>query len=272
MNIEVTRINHGAETDPSGFVRAVNEDYYYQLKKITDEIIKTKDERPVILLSGPSGSGKTTTALMIEKILTESGCETHTLSMDNYFCPLSKEEKELASLGKMDLESPLRIDKDLLNTQIEAISRCEEVAIPYYDFAESARVARFKGRNDKRKRHPESRNGVRDKLREGSSNSSTHKNLPGAGCGNANCDGTFANGSGFQCSATRLWRTRRVHARRQRQALQRRRKELLVRNHLGRRQESRNSPHAREARLRSFAPCAHQVLQLRIGRFKAGRN
>ncbi len=139
MNIEVTRINHGAETDPSGFVRAVNEDYYYQLKKITDEIIKTKDERPVILLSGPSGSGKTTTALMIEKILTESGCETHTLSMDNYFCPLSKEEKELASLGKMDLESPLRIDKDLLNTQIEAISRCEEVAIPYYDFAESAR-------------------------------------------------------------------------------------------------------------------------------------
>ena len=139
MNIEVTRINNGIRIDPKGYVKSVNEEYYYQLKKITDDIINTRNEKPVILLSGPSGSGKTTTAFMIEKLLDEAGCETHTISMDNYFCPLTHEEKELAALGKMDLESPDRIDADLLNTQIEAIERCEEIEIPKYNFAESTR-------------------------------------------------------------------------------------------------------------------------------------
>ena len=139
MNIEVTRINNGIRIDPKGYVQSVNEEYYYQLKKITDDIINTRHEKPVILLSGPSGSGKTTTAFMIEKLLDEAGCETHTISMDNYFCPLTHEEKELAALGKMDLESPDRIDADLLNTQIEAIERCEEIEIPKYSFAESTR-------------------------------------------------------------------------------------------------------------------------------------
>lgn len=139
MNIEVSRINNSIANDPSGYVRAVNENYLYQLSKITDSIIRSRNEKPVILLSGPSGSGKTTTAFMIEKLLGEAGVSTHTLSMDNYFCPLTNEEKELAALGKMDLESPDRIDKDLLNSQIEAIENCEEVNIPRYNFATSSR-------------------------------------------------------------------------------------------------------------------------------------
>ncbi len=139
MNIEVTRINNSLTADPKGYVQAVNEEYQYQLERITENIISSRNDRPVILLSGPSGSGKTTTAFMIEKLLDEAGCETHTISMDNYFCPLTHEEKELASLGKMDLESPDRIDTDLLNTQIEAIDRGEEIEIPKYNFADSTR-------------------------------------------------------------------------------------------------------------------------------------
>jgi len=139
MNIEVTRINNGLTADPKGYVQAVNEEYQYQLERITENIISSRNDRPVILLSGPSGSGKTTTAFMIEKLLDEAGFETHTISMDNYFCPLTHEEKELAALGKMDLESPDRIDADLLNTQIEAIDRGEEIEIPKYNFADSAR-------------------------------------------------------------------------------------------------------------------------------------
>lgn len=139
MNIEITRINNGVQSDPKGYVNAVNEEYYFQLKKITDNIINSRNEKPVILISGPSGSGKTTTAFMIEKILDEAGCDTHTISMDNYFCPLSKEEKELAARGQMDLESPERVDADLLNSQIEAIENCEEIEIPKYNFAESIR-------------------------------------------------------------------------------------------------------------------------------------
>lgn len=140
MNIEIARINQGIENDPKGYVKAVNEDYLYRLTQIANDIAESHNEKPVVLLSGPSGSGKTTTALMIEKILDEMGHETHTLSMDNWFCPLTEAEKALASEGKMDLESPLRVDSQLLNKQIEAISACREIELPKYDFKTSTRM------------------------------------------------------------------------------------------------------------------------------------
>lgn len=139
MNIEVNRINDGIAASPKEYVRAVNENYSWQLRQIAEKIAESSSEKAVILLSGPSGSGKTTTAFMIEKMLGELGCSTHTLSMDNYFRSLSEEERILAAQGKMDLESPDRIDKELLNEQIEAISQCREIRVPKYDFAESKR-------------------------------------------------------------------------------------------------------------------------------------
>ncbi len=137
MNIEINRINTAIYDDTPKFIYEADIAYRYQLEKIADEIVKAKNERPVILLSGPSGSGKTTTALMIEKLLNEKGCPTHTLSMDNYFNSLTEEQKKLAALGKMDLESPERMNKTLLNEQIEAIGKCEEVELPRYNFATS---------------------------------------------------------------------------------------------------------------------------------------
>ena len=148
MNIEIARINQGIEESPAEYVKIVNMDYLYKLNSIVDEIEKNCQERPVILLAGPSGSGKTTTAMMIEKLLDERGHETHTISMDNYFCPLTEEEKRLSVLGKIDLESPARIDKELLNEQIAAIEKCQEVEIPRYNFKTSDRE--WSGRTIKR--------------------------------------------------------------------------------------------------------------------------
>lgn len=139
MNIEVTRINEEIKKNPEDYVTAANEDYIYKLRKIVDDIIKHQKERPVIVLSGPSGSGKTTTALTIGKLLSESGHRTHTISMDNYFCSLTEEEKHLSALGKMDLESPLRVDKDLLNEHIEMLGRGMTIEIPEYNFGASCR-------------------------------------------------------------------------------------------------------------------------------------
>lgn len=139
MNIEVTRINEEIARNPENYILSANEDYIYRLKKIVDDIILHQHERPVIVLAGPSGSGKTTTALTIGKLLTESGHRTHTISMDNYFCSLTDEEKRLSALGRMDLESPLRVDKELLNLHIEKIGRGETVEIPKYNFGTSSR-------------------------------------------------------------------------------------------------------------------------------------
>ncbi|MBQ8181249.1 MAG: nucleoside kinase [Ruminococcus sp.] len=147
MNIEVTRLNQGISS-PEEFVRTVNEEYQYKLRKIAAEIAENSDERPIILLSGPSGSGKTTSAMMISRILAESGIVMHTLSMDNYFKSLTAEEKILAAEGKMDLESPDRVDAELLSSQIEAIRDGEEVELPKYNFVTSAREAGEKFRKN----------------------------------------------------------------------------------------------------------------------------
>lgn len=139
MNIEVTRINNEIAKNPKNYIISANKYYIYRLEKIVEDIIIHQSERPVIVLAGPSGSGKTTTALTIGKLLTDAGHKTHTISMDNYFCSLNEEEKHLASLGKMDLESPLRVDKKLLNYHIEKISNGQPIKIPVYNFGTSSR-------------------------------------------------------------------------------------------------------------------------------------
>ena len=140
MNIELDEINQGVTGNPSAYVRSVNCAYLSNLSGIATDIIAHREERPIILLSGPSGSGKTTSALMIEKILDEQGVETHTLSLDNYFSPLTDYEKKLFAEGKLDLESPNRVDRDFLTEQLTHIYNCEPVQLPTYDFKESARV------------------------------------------------------------------------------------------------------------------------------------
>ncbi|MDE6834766.1 MAG: nucleoside kinase [Ruminococcus sp.] len=144
MNIEVTRINDGIRINPEKYVSLANEDYIYRLRKIVNDIILHQKERPVIVLSGPSGSGKTTTALTIGKLLTEAGHCTHTISMDNYFCSLTDEEKELSTLGLIDLESPSRVDNKLLNEHIEMLENGMAIEIPEYNFGTSRREAKGK--------------------------------------------------------------------------------------------------------------------------------
>ena len=139
MNIEVNRINKGICGNPEKYTVETNNIFEYQLKEIAEKIASNSENRPVILLAGPSGSGKTTTAFMLTKMLRELGCNSHTLSMDNYFKSLTPEEKALAAKGEMDLESPDRIDKELLNKQIEDIENCVPIEIPKYDFSESRR-------------------------------------------------------------------------------------------------------------------------------------
>lgn len=140
MNIELQTINERLVTDPHGFVLETDHVYQQRLSEIADDIAAHREERPIILLSGPSGSGKTTTAQMLEKILDERGIETHTLSLDNYFHSLTDAEKELFAQGKLDLESPNRVDSEFLSCQLAEIEMGNPVELPMYDFKESTRV------------------------------------------------------------------------------------------------------------------------------------
>ena len=95
------------------------------------------------------GFGKTTTALLIERELDRRGMETHTLSMDDYFCPLTERELELFSRNELDLERPSRVDVPFFQEQLGKLLAGEEVELPHYDFKNSVRV--FDGRTLRRR-------------------------------------------------------------------------------------------------------------------------
>ena len=67
--------------------------------------------------------------------------------MDNYFRPLGDPDNEVDEDGRIDLESPKRLDMDLLNEQLEMMWKCQEVEMPAFDFATQTRL---KGKTLKR--------------------------------------------------------------------------------------------------------------------------
>ena len=133
-------INRELTAAPAAFAARADAEYEARLQRLAQDIYAHREENPVILISGPSGSGKTTTALKLEKLLDSWGCETHTLSMDNYFHPFDEEQRQRAARGEIDLESPARVDADLLSRQLRDIIRRRPVRLPKYDFTTSQRV------------------------------------------------------------------------------------------------------------------------------------
>lgn len=136
--IPVNELNRLAQ-QPQGLILDAENLYADRISAAAERIFKERRERPVVLISGPSGSGKTTTARRIAQLLEDNGCRAHTISMDNYFLPLTDEEKRLGELGQFDFESPKRLDTDLFKKHLDMLSRCERIDVPAFDFAEQKR-------------------------------------------------------------------------------------------------------------------------------------
>lgn len=130
--------------DPRAMMQSDREHYYTQIFHTADFLEANGETRPVIFLAGPSGSGKTTTALLLERELKNRGIPTHTLSMDDYFCPLSPEEVQLMRENKLDLEKPTRVDIPFFQQQLGELLSGKEIRLPRYDFISSSRV--FEGK------------------------------------------------------------------------------------------------------------------------------
>lgn len=113
--------------------------YHSRIETAALDILNNRATRPVVLISGPSGSGKTTSAIRIAKILESQGCRAHTISMDDYFLPMSENLAAMDENGKIDFESPFRLDIKLFQSHLEKLFRGEEVEIPTFDFTEQER-------------------------------------------------------------------------------------------------------------------------------------
>ncbi len=140
MHIAISELNRQLTDNAAAVINAAEDAYARRLDEIAAAIYAGREQSPIILLSGPSGSGKTTTAKLLEMRLDAMGCETHTLSMDDYFHSLTDEQISLAAQHKFDLEAPDRVDEALLNDQLARFVAGETIHVPTFDFKNSRRT------------------------------------------------------------------------------------------------------------------------------------
>lgn len=141
--IPVLELN-SMSADPHRLIEKSENAYADQISRAAERIYRERREKPVVLISGPSGSGKTTTAGRLARLLEDNGCCAHTISMDNYFLPLTAEELRLAGEGRFDFESPKRLDTELFKQHIELLSRCQPIDVPAFDFTIQDRKPGFR--------------------------------------------------------------------------------------------------------------------------------
>lgn len=102
-----------------------------KIAQIADEIARRPGVK-MVLIAGPSSSGKTTTCKRLSVQLAVNSIYPIGISLDDYF--VSREHTPLDENGEYDYEHLHALNISLLNEQMNALFRGEEVELPRYDF------------------------------------------------------------------------------------------------------------------------------------------
>lgn len=98
---------------------------------IADEIAKREGVK-MVLIAGPSSSGKTTTCKRLSIQLLTNGIRPVQISLDDYF--VDREQTPKDEKGEYDYESLYALNIPLLNQQLMALFKGDEVELPRYNF------------------------------------------------------------------------------------------------------------------------------------------
>ena len=102
-----------------------------KIAQIADQIA-ARGTVKMVLIAGPSSSGKTTTCKRLSVQLVTNGIKPVLISLDDYFVDREKTPRDAS--GDYDFEDLHALNLDLLNEQMNALFRGEEVELPRYDF------------------------------------------------------------------------------------------------------------------------------------------
>ena len=102
-----------------------------RIGQIADEIAARQGVK-MVLIAGPSSSGKTTTCKRLSIQLLTNGIKPVQISLDDYF--VDREFTPRDEKGEFDYESIYSLNLELLNNQLAALFRGEEVELPHYNF------------------------------------------------------------------------------------------------------------------------------------------
>ena len=102
-----------------------------KIAQIADEIANRKHVK-MVLIAGPSSSGKTTTCKRLSIQLAVNGIHPIGISLDDYF--LDRDQTPRDETGDYDFEHLHALNIPLLNEQMNALFRGEEIELPRYNF------------------------------------------------------------------------------------------------------------------------------------------
>ena len=109
----------------------LSEDLHRRKIALIADRIKDKGAK-IVFVAGPSSSGKTTFAKRLCEELKLLGFQPFKLSLDDYYNPPSM--APLDKDGKPDLEALEALNVDLIDSNMKALTKGEEVNLPSYDF------------------------------------------------------------------------------------------------------------------------------------------
>ena len=121
-------VQRGAAVDVVNVSEALQEK---KLALIAEQIVARKTVR-MVLIAGPSSSGKTTTCKRLSVQLAVNSIKPIGISLDDYFLDRELTPRDLN--GDYDFENLHALNLPLLNEQMNALFRGEEVELPRYDF------------------------------------------------------------------------------------------------------------------------------------------
>ena len=137
-------ITHGHSNELIQLSEALQEK---KIAQIADMIASRKGVK-MVLIAGPSSSGKTTTCKRLSVQLAVNGIHPVGISLDDYFLDRKLTPKD--ENGDFDFEHLHALNLPLLNEQMNALMRGEEVELPRYNFQQgrsemSGRKLKLKG-------------------------------------------------------------------------------------------------------------------------------
>ncbi len=106
-------------------------------QKFSKRLISNPQKRILIGITGESACGKSTICKQINKTVKQLNLPVSVISADNYFNDISELIKKYGNFDKVresgyDIDSPKNFQLDLLKSDLEKISKGEDIKIPEY--------------------------------------------------------------------------------------------------------------------------------------------
>lgn len=131
--IEISKINSLAETNPEELVLSAEKRYKNFVAAVADRVAQNGNIR-IILLAGPSGSGKTTTANILADEIRARGLDSFVISLDNFYRNADDPEYPRLPNGERDFEAAEALNLPEIEEVLCNIADGKEFSVPRYDF------------------------------------------------------------------------------------------------------------------------------------------